>query len=183
MVFVAIHISSGNYSPLRGRYENATPATGPLLNETASYFPKNFKMHNKTYFFSSSLQIIFLRNSSTLLCLKVHQKGIWSHRITIDTESSSQRFCFKYIQVDTPFGRCILFSRYSWSSAKNKGGSQRAILQAKRLRIGCLGLTPHTRKKHTFERTQFSLIFCISQEKGLHPYIIKSKHNFSNQSI
>lgn len=53
----------------------ATSATGPLRGEKIFYFSKFFKMHNKTYFFSSSLQITFLHNSSTLLCLKEHQKA------------------------------------------------------------------------------------------------------------
>ena len=53
----------------------ATSATGPLRGEKNSYFSIFFKIHNKNYFFFSSLQITFLYNSFTLLCLKEHQKA------------------------------------------------------------------------------------------------------------
>ena len=69
MAISAVHIRNACYGA-------TTLAMGPLRSEIDSYLPKNLKMHNKTYLFSSSLQITCLRNSSTHLCLTKHQKTL-----------------------------------------------------------------------------------------------------------
>ena len=69
----ALHRYSKWYlSPIAAAAPATTLLRGQYRVRQLLTFKKKFKMHNKTYFFSSSLQIIFLRNSSTLLCLKKH---------------------------------------------------------------------------------------------------------------
>ena len=53
----------------------ATPETRLLSSVKIFYFSKNFKMYNNAHFFSFSLQITLICNSSTLLYLKEHQKA------------------------------------------------------------------------------------------------------------
>ena len=94
--FSGIPIRSGCYGLLR-----------PLRSETNLYFPKNFKIHNKTYFFSCSLQITFLFNSSTILYLKEHQKA---HDLTkLQSILNTENF-FLGTSYQTPLLVDVLFS-------------------------------------------------------------------------
>ena len=75
-----------------GRYCRYEAATGSYGVRKIHTFQKNLKCIIR-HFFSSSLQITFLHNSSTLLCLKEHQKAHdlpelqWIWRVLLEVSS------------------------------------------------------------------------------------------------